>query len=169
MKFDLLSIVSVNMGDELITRSGMGDDLNFVPTNQYTLQSLHYSNIFVIGEASNIPTTITGSVPYFSGEILLENIKSHIESPPLNTKFDRHANCFIEIGYGKGSIIDFNYKAETLAGTFPFPGLGPFALLKTTKMNHYGKRLFRWIYWHVLLPGKESPVKLLMSMVGKFQ
>lgn len=169
LKFDLLSIVPVNMGDELIARSGMGDDLNFVPTNQYTLQSLHFENIFVIGDASNIPTSKAGSVAHFSGEILFENIMSYIEGRPLKAKFDGHANCFIETGYGKGSIIDFNYETEPLVGTFPFPGLGPFALLKTTKMNHYGKMLFRWIYWHVLLPGKELPVEPLMSMAGKCQ
>lgn len=42
LRFDLLSIVPVNMGDELIARSGMGDDFNFVPTNPYTLQSVYF-------------------------------------------------------------------------------------------------------------------------------
>lgn len=139
VKFDLLSIVPVNMGDELIARSGMGDDLNFVPTNQYALQSLHFENIFVIGDTSNLPTSKVGPVAHFSSEILFENIMSYIEGRPLNAKFDGHPNCFIEAGYGKGSIIDFNYETEPLVGTFAFPGLGPFALLKATKTNHYGK------------------------------
>ena len=40
--YDLLVTVPTNMGDELIERSGMGDDLNFVPTNKATLQTRDY-------------------------------------------------------------------------------------------------------------------------------
>lgn len=40
----------------MITRSGLWDDMNFIPTNQFTLQSENFENIFVIGDASNIPT-----------------------------------------------------------------------------------------------------------------
>ncbi len=167
IKFDLLTIVPVNMGDEVIARSGLGDDLNYVPTNKYTLQSEAYENIFVIGDASNIPTSKAGSVAHFSAEILFENLMSYIEGRPLHAKFDGHANCYIETGFGKGSLIDFNYETEPLPGTFPLPGIGPFGLLKNTKTNHYGKVMFRWIYWHILLKGKEMPIEPLMTMAGK--
>jgi sulfide:quinone oxidoreductase len=165
--FDVLTIVPVNMGDELIERSGLGDDLNFIPTDKHTLQSKPYENIFVIGDASDIPTSKAGSVAHFAGEILFENIMSAIEGRPLTAKFDGHANCYIETGYGKGALIDFNYDTEPLPGTFPLPGIGPFGLLKNTKINHYGKIMFRWIYWHILLKGKELPIEAEMTMAGK--
>lgn len=165
--FDVLTIVPVNMGDEMIARSGLGDDMNYVPTNKQTLQSDKHENIFVIGDAANLPTSKAGAVAHFSGEILFENIMSFIEGRPLNAKFDGHANCYIETGFGKGSLIDFNYETEPLPGTFPIPGIGPFGLLKESKMNHYGKLIFRWIYWHILLKGKEMPIEPLMTMAGK--
>ncbi len=165
--FDLLTIVPVNMGDPMIARSEMGDDLNFVPTNKHTLQSEKYENIFVLGDASNIPTSKAGSVAHFASEILFDNIMDAIEGRPLSAKFDGHANCYIETGFGKGALIDFNYDTEPLPGTFPLPGLGPFGLLKNTKINHYGKIMFRWIYWHILLKGKELPVEADMTMAGK--
>jgi sulfide:quinone oxidoreductase len=165
--FDVLTIVPVNMGDELIARSGMGDDMNYVATNKHTLQSDKFENIFVIGDAANLPTSKAGAVAHFAGEILFENIHSFIEGRPLHAKFDGHANCYIETGFGKGSLIDFNYETEPLPGTFPIPGIGPFGLLKVSKMNHYGKLIFRWIYWHILLKGKEMPIEPLMTMAGK--
>lgn len=165
--FDLLTIVPVNMGNEVIERSGMGDDLNFVPTDKYTLRSEHYENIFVLGDASNIPTSKAGSVVHFASEVLFDNLMSVIEGRPMTAKFDGHANCYIETGFGKGSIIDFNYETEPLPGSFPLPGVGPFGLLQNTKLNHYGKVLFRWIYWHILLKGKEMPIESEMSMAGK--
>lgn len=165
--FDLLTIVPVNMGSDMIERSGLGDDMNFVPTDKHTLQSTKHENIFVLGDASNIPTSKAGSVAHFASEILFDNLMSAIEGRPLMAKFDGHANCYIETGYGKGALIDFNYDTEPLPGTFPLPGIGPFGLLKNTKINHYGKVMFRWIYWHILLKGKEMPIEADMTMAGK--
>jgi len=165
--FDVLTIVPVNMGSEMIERSGLGDDLNYVPTDKHTLQSDKFKNVFVLGDASNIPTSKAGSVAHFASEILFDNLMSAIEGRPLKAKFDGHANCYIETGYGKGALIDFNYDTEPLPGTFPLPGIGPFGLLKNTKINHYGKVMFRWIYWHILLKGKEMPIEADMTMAGK--
>ncbi len=165
--FDVLTIVPVNMGSEIIERSGMGDDLNYVPTDKHTLRSEQYENIFVLGDASNIPTSKAGSVVHFASEVLFDNLIHAIEGRPLMARFDGHANCYIETGFGKGSLIDFNYETEPLPGTFPLPGIGPFGLLKNTKLNHYGKVLFRWIYWHILLKGNELPVESEMTMAGK--
>ncbi len=165
--FDILTIVPVNMGSDMVERSGLGDDMNYIPTNKHTLQSDAYENIFVIGDAANIPTSKAGSVAHFAAEILTENILSAMEGRPLDAKFDGHANCYIETGQGKGALIDFNYETEPLPGTFPLPGIGPFGLLKNTKINHYGKVMFRWIYWHILLKGRELPIEADMSMAGK--
>jgi sulfide:quinone oxidoreductase len=167
VKFDCLVSVPPNMGDELIERSGMGDDMNYVPTDPHTLQSKKHENIFVIGDATDIPTSKAGSVAHFAAEIMEENLMCLIEGRPMTASFDGHANCYIETGYGKGTLIDFNYDTEPLPGSFPFPGLGPFGLLKVSRMNHYGKMLFRWIYWHILLKGKELPVDAKMQMAGK--
>ena len=165
--FDVLTIVPTNMGDPMVERSGMGDDLNFIPTDKFTLQSKKHENIFVLGDASDIPTSKAGSVVHFASDVVYENLLSAIEGRPLNAQFDGHSNCYIETGFGKGSIIDFNYDTEPLPGTFPLPGIGPFGLLQNTKLNHYGKVLFRWIYWHILLKGKELPIESEMTMAGK--
>jgi sulfide:quinone oxidoreductase len=165
--FDVLTIVPVNTGSSMVERSGMGDDLNFIPTDKYTLRARDHENIFVLGDASDIPTSKAGSVVHFASEVVYENLLSAMEGRPMKAQFDGHSNCYIETGHGKGSIIDFNYDTEPLPGTFPLPGVGPFGLLQNTKMNHYGKVLFRWIYWHILLKGKEMPIESQMTMAGK--
>lgn len=165
--FDLLVTIPTNMGDDMVERSGMGDELNFIPTDKLTLQAKDHKNIFVLGDASNIPTSKAGSVAHFAAEILTENLLCAIEGRPYTAEFDGHANCYIVTGNAKGILIDFNYDTEPLPGTFPLPGVGPFGLLKVNKMNHYGKMIFRWMYWHVLLKGKEMPISTHMSMAGK--
>jgi sulfide:quinone oxidoreductase len=167
--FDLLVSIPTNKGAEMIEKSQLGDedDLNFIPTDKNTLQSKQFENIFILGDATNLPTSKAGSVAHFEGEILIENIMSYIKGEPLEAKFDGHANCFIETGYGKAALIDFNYTTEPLPGMFPFPVIGPMGLLKESRVNHMGKLAFKWVYWHMLLTGRKIPVSTNMSMTGK--
>lgn len=165
--FDLLVTVPLNMGAEFVARSGLGDELNYVPVDKHTLLSTRYSNIFAVGDASNIPASKAGSVAHFAVDVFVDNFTQHIQGLPMTGSFDGHANCFIESGDGKGLLIDFNYETEPLPGKFPLPVLGPFTLLKETHANHLGKLAFRWMYWNVLLPGRPIPLRSQMSMVGK--
>ena len=167
--FDLLVSVPVNKGDQMVEESNMGDEdgLNFIPTDKNTLQSKANKNIFVIGDATNVPASKAGSVAHFEAEILTENILNYIQGEPFEASFDGHSNCFIETGYGKATLIDFNYTTEPLPGKFPFAVVGPMDLLKVTRTNHLGKLAFKWVYWHMLLTGKKLPVSTHMSMAGK--
>lgn len=166
--FDLLVTVPTNMGDDVILRSGMGDDLNFVPTNKNTLQSEAYEDVFVIGDATNLPTSKAGSVAHFEAEVLTDNILHYINGEELEPGFDGHANCFVETGFNKAMLIDFNYDQEPVPGVFPIKGIGPMKLLKENKINHWGKLAFRWVYWNMLMKGKKIPfISPQMSYAGK--
>jgi len=167
--FDCLVTIPTNKGDECIARSGMGDELNFVPTDKYTLQSKDYKNIFVIGDATNLPSSKAGSVAHFQSEVLFENFLSKIKGEEMKAKFDGHANCFIESGFGKALMIDFNYETEPMKGSYPVPLIGPFKLLQETRINHFGKLMFKWTYWNLLIRGRELPVSNEMSMSGKIK
>lgn len=166
--FDVLITIPTNKGADVIGRSGMGDELNFIPTDPFTLQSKNWENVWVIGDAGNLPTSKAGSVAHFMLDILVENIQRHMEGLEPLPKFDGHANCFIESGFEKGILIDFNYDVEPLPGKYPLPGFGPFSLLKESPVNHWGKMMFRWMYWNILLKGGEMPFESQMSMAGKW-
>lgn len=165
--FDLLVTVPTNKGADYIERSSLGDELNFVPTHKHTLRSKDYENIFVIGDATNLPSSKAGSVAHFQSEVLFENFMHAVQGEELTASFDGHANCFIESGYGKAIMIDFNYDVEPLPGSYPLPVLGPFSLLHESRMNHFGKLMFRWTYWNMLVKGHDIPVSAKLSMSGK--
>lgn len=165
--FDCLVTIPLHSGDLAISKSGLGDEFGFVKADKNNLQSVSYKNIFVIGDAGNFPSSKAGAVAHFQAEVLHENLLSFINDKPMKASFDGHANCYIETGFGKGILIDFNYITEPLPGLFPLSVIGPFALLKESRMNHYGKLFFKWIYWNILLKGRKLPVSNHMSMKGK--
>lgn len=167
IEYDLLVSVPLNIGDDVIARSGLGDESNFIPVDKHTFVSPKYANIFVLGDAAALPTSKAGSVAHFAVECFAENFARYTEGSELIPTFDGHANCFIESGYGKGLLIDFNYNTEPLPGKYPVPGIGPFSLLHESRLNHLGKLAFRWMYWNILLKGYDTPLPARMSMAGK--
>jgi sulfide:quinone oxidoreductase len=170
MDYDLLVTIPYHQGSEVIGRSDLGDHADFVPTHPNTLQARDWEDIFVIGDATNLSTSKAGSVAHFEGDILLENVLRAIQGRELWEGFDGHANCFIETGFNKAVLIDFNYDTEPLPGNYPLPGVGPFSLLGESEMNHWGKMGFRWVYWNLLLRGSELPgIEAQMSWAGKWR
>jgi sulfide:quinone oxidoreductase len=166
--FDLLVTIPLHGGAAYVDRSpGLGDDLGFVPTDPRTLQSTAKPNVFAIGDATNVPTSKAGSVTHFEAEVLTENVRRFLAGKPLEKGFDGHANCFVETGFHKALLIDFNYEVEPLPGRYP-SSLGPLPLLKESRLNHMAKLAFQSIYWHMLLPGRELPgISAQMQMHGK--
>ncbi len=156
LPFDLAVVIPLHGGASYVGRSpGLGDALDFVPTDEHTLQAKAAPNIFVIGDAANVPASKAGSVTHFEGETLVGNIERFLAGEPLEPGFDGHANCFIETGFHKALLIDFNYDTEPLPGHYPAKVGLP--LLKESRLNHLGKLLFQSVYWHSLLPGRDLP------------
>ncbi|MGZ6996626.1 MAG: type III sulfide quinone reductase, selenoprotein subtype [Acidimicrobiia bacterium] len=154
--FDLAVVIPVHSGAAFVADSpGLGDSLDFVVTDPHTLQAEAARNIFAIGDAANLPASKAGSVTHFEGEVLVANIKSFLDGEELDRSYDGHANCFIETGFHKAMLIDFNYDTEPVPGHFPTAVGAP--LLKESRLNHLGKLMFQWFYWHSLLPGRDIP------------
>jgi sulfide:quinone oxidoreductase len=167
LDFDLLVTIPLHGGAGYVERSpGLGDALGFVPTNKSTLQTSVKPNVFALGDATDLPTSKAGSVTHFEGEVLAENIVRYLAGQALDTGYDAHANCFIESGFHKALLIDFNYETEPLPGHFPTAVGLP--LLRESRLNHLGKLMFQWVYWHALLPGREIPgIGPTMPTAGK--
>lgn len=165
--YDMLVIIPTTIGDEVISESGMDDGIGYVPTNINTLQALKHERVYVIGDATNVPTSKAGSVAHYEADVVVFNIMSEIHGTKPEEIFDGHSTCFIVYSKGTSSLIDFNYKIEPLPGKFPLPHMGPFSLLKETKANWYGKLGFEWLYWNVLLAGKHLGMPPTLVMAGK--
>ncbi|HEY7148234.1 MAG TPA: FAD/NAD(P)-binding oxidoreductase [Gaiellaceae bacterium] len=157
LDFDLLVTVPAHGGAAFVERSpGLGDALGFVPADRRTLQSTARPNVFALGDATDLPTSKAGSVTHFEAEVLTENVAHFLAGEELEPGYDGHANCFVETGFHKALLIDFNYETEPLPGHFP-TALG-LPLLRESRVNHLGKLMFQWIYWHALLPGRDLPL-----------
>ncbi len=167
LPFDLLVTVPLHGGAAYVERSaGFGDALGFVPTDKHTLQSPTHENVFALGDATDLPISKAGSATHFEAEVLAGNVERFLAGRELDARYDGHVNCFVETGFRKALLIDFNYDTEPLPGHFPGPVGLP--LLRESRLNHLGKVLFQWVYWHALLPGRDLPgLGATMPTAGK--
>lgn len=156
--FGLLVTVPVNMGADAIAESGLGDELQHVPVDPGTLQSRRHPNVFALGDASDVPTSKAGSAVHLALESFVENLVQHAHGRPMTHAYDGRVNCFVETGGGKALLLDFDYATQPLPGRYPLSAVGPFSGLEETAMNHVGKMMFKWVYWHLLLRGRDLPL-----------
>jgi sulfide:quinone oxidoreductase len=165
--FDLLVTIPLHGGAEYVERSpGLGDALGFIPADPQTLQARAKPNVFALGDAADLPTSKAGSVTHFQGDVLADNIARFLAGDELLPRFDGHSNCFIETGFSKAMLIDFNYDLEPVPGHYP-AAIG-LPLLKPCRINHRAKLAFQWLYWHALLPGRDIPgIRAEMPRAGK--
>jgi len=167
VNFDLLVSTMPNLGAEFVDESGLGDGMGYVLTDNHTLRAEKWDRIYVVGDATNVPTSKAGSVAHYEAEIVVDNILLEIDGQEPKPAFDGHSTCFIVSGFDKAYLFDFNYKTEPLPGKYPFPGLGPFDLVGESYVNYWGKMMFKWVYWNLLLPGEDLPLEPQMTMAGK--
>jgi sulfide:quinone oxidoreductase len=167
--YDLLVTIPPNMGGKCLIDSGIADPVGFVPTHPQTLKAQKFDRMFVVGDVTNVPTSKAGSVAHYQAYTLVQNLIREIDGyEPLPT-FDGHATCFLASGFEKAILLDFNYKVEPLPGKFPFPGMGPFSLLQESLSNYWGKMMFRWVYWNLMMKGLDMPLEPQMNLAGKIR
>jgi sulfide:quinone oxidoreductase len=167
--YDLLVAIPPNVGDKALIDSGVSDAVGFVPTDNHTLKAENLDRVFVVGDTTNVPTSKAGSVAHYQGYTVVENLVREIDGHEAKPTFDGHATCFLASGFEKAILLDFNYDVEPLPGKFPFPGMGPFSLLQESLNNYWGKMMFRWVYWNLMMKGLDLPLEPQMNIAGKLR
>ena len=167
--YDILVAIPPNVGDKSLIDSGISDPVGFVPTDNHTLKAENLDRVYVVGDTTNVPTSKAGSVAHYQSYTLVENLIREIDGYNPKPTFDGHATCFLASGFEKAILLDFNYNVEPLPGKFPFPGMGPFSLLGESLSNHWGKMMFRWVYWNLMMKGLDFPLEPQMNIAGKLR
>jgi sulfide:quinone oxidoreductase len=167
--YDLLVAIPPNFGAQAITDSGMGDPMGYMQVDNHTLKAENQDRVYVLGDATSVPTSKAGSVAHYMSYTVVENLVREIDGHEALPSFDGHATCFLASGYEKAILLDFNYEVEPLPGKFPFPGMGPFSLLEDTFGNYWGKMMFKWVYWNLMMKGLDLPLEAQMNIAGKLR
>lgn len=159
LDYDLLVTIPTNMGAKAIGRSDIGSEFRYVPVNAYSLQSEAAENIWVIGDAADLPCPKTASAIHGMVATVAENILRLDAGKPIQQTFDGETKCLIELGGKQGLLLAFSYMQPPKPGKYPLPGIGPFTVLSPTRANYLGKLGLLWVYWNLFLPARYAPAR----------
>lgn len=132
--FDILISIPAHRGAKVIQDSGLGDEGGFIPTDRHSLKAQGYDNIYVLGDATNLPISKAGSTAHYEADVVAENVIAELRGLPATHHYDGKVFCFVEAGLDKATYVSFSYAK-------------PPAPTPATEMIHWFKLAFNEMYW----------------------
>jgi sulfide:quinone oxidoreductase len=148
--YDMLHAVPRQSAPDWIksSRLSTGDANGYVDVDKYTLQHVHYPNVFALGDAGSTPNSKTGAAIRKQAPVVAENIDSLLRGRPLDARYDGYASCPIVTSSHEMLLAEFDYSLQM---TPSFPWLDP---AKPHRAYWYLKKYgLPFMYWNLMLKG----------------
>ena len=145
--FDMLHVTPPQSAPDFISQSPLANEKGWIDVDKYTLQHIHYKNIFGIGDATNTPNGKTGAAIRKQAPVLVKNLFALMDGKQMTAKYNGYSSCPIVVGYGKLILAEFDYENKPVE-TFPFDQSKPRWSMWVLK-----KYILPWLYWHKILKG----------------
>lgn len=142
IEYDGLVFVPPHEGQDIIKESGLGDREGWIKTDRYTMKHTEYSNIYAIGDATNLPVSKSGAVAHFSSKILVKNLVAEIKGKEPKARYKGLTICFILVSFHKSMLLHFSYD-------FPPKRYG----LHSSFLYGFFKKIFKIAYFQALIKG----------------
>jgi sulfide:quinone oxidoreductase len=118
LPYDLLHVTPPMGPPQFIATSPIADKDGWVDVDKDTLQHRRFSNVFALGDCSNLPTSKTGAAIRKQAPVVVSNLLAAILGKPLSAKYDGYTSCPLVTGIGKLVLAEFDYRKQP-AETFP--------------------------------------------------
>jgi len=145
LPYDLLILVPPHKGQQFLIDSGLAPAPGgWLPTDRHTLLVGERTNVYALGDATDLPLSKAGSTAHFEAPVVAERVAAAIEGRApagKHTDYEGKVMCFFEIGDGKGTLLQFDYD---------HPPKPP----KPNQLWHLGKIVFNKTYWHTVPKGR---------------
>lgn len=142
--FDLAVSIPPHCGAAIAQSSGLATEQGWIPADPRTLAVRGTEGVFVVGDASNLPTSKTGSTAHFEAPRVAEQIIASVEGRvpnPVRSRYRGLVICPFEVGGGKATVLVFDYDRP------PRP-------LRPNRLWHAATWLFNRTYWFTVKNGR---------------
>jgi sulfide:quinone oxidoreductase len=148
LPYDMIHVTPPQSAPDFVRNSPLASEAGWVEVDKYTLQHVRYPNVFSLGDASNLPTSKTGSAVRDQAPVVAENLLAAMRQEALPARYDGYTACPIPTGYGKLILAEFDYDLNPKE-TFPFDQAKE--RWSMWLLKKYG---IPWMYWNRMLRGR---------------
>lgn len=148
MSYSLLHVTPHFKTHEFISENKLSNKNGEIEVNPETLQSIHYPNVFSLGDCSSCPTGKTGAGIRKQAPVLVENLLSYDKKLPMTKKYNGYTACPILTRHNRVILAEFDYKGNPVE-SFPFN-----QAQESYLMFLFKRYLLPLIYWKLMLKGR---------------
>jgi sulfide:quinone oxidoreductase len=145
--YDLLHVTPPMSAPDFIKQSALADSAGWVDVSKATLQHNRFTNVFSLGDCSNLPTSKTGAAIRKQSPVLVANLISLMRGEPLTKSYDGYSSCPLVTGYSSLVLAEFDYDLIPQE-TFPFDQSE-----ERYSMYVFKKDILPQIYWQGMMKG----------------
>lgn len=132
--FDILISIPAHKGADVVINSNLGDESGFIETNRYSLKMVGQEDVYVIGDATDLPISKAGSTAHYQSEVLVKNLINRLKGNPDTAVYNGKVACFLESSLDMASMITFDYQM-------------PPAPAQPSDLMHWFKGVYNELYW----------------------
>ncbi len=147
-KYDILHVTPPMSAPDFIKQSPLAAETGWVEVDKKTLQHVRFSNIFSLGDASNLPTSKTGAAIRKQAPIAAQNVYQMIKGQKPDEVYDGYISCPLVTGYDSLILAEFDYDNNPME-TFPFD-----QSKESYSMYLLKKYILPKFYWYGMLKGR---------------
>jgi sulfide:quinone oxidoreductase len=143
LPYDLLVMVPPHRGAPFLNGHAIADAQGWIKTERDTLKVKGVEGVWAIGDATDLPISKAGSTAHFEAPVAVEHIVADLrgtQPDPKHAEYEGHVMCFLESGYDKASMLDFDYNR-------------PPDVKEPTAVVHWQKMAFNKAYWYLVPTG----------------
>lgn len=141
VKYDLLVLVPPHRGQKVITESGLADESGYIDVDRHKLTYDKYDDVFVIGDATNLPVSKAGAAAHFEAGYLSHHIATEVGGGVYEEDYNGDCACTTVTGGDRAITLFFNYDKPPRAN---FQSKSDY-LLKWTSADTYFSGMVRGI------------------------
>lgn len=145
--YGMIHVVPPMSAPDFIKQSVLADAQGWLDVDKFTLQHKRFSNVFGIGDCTNLPTSKTGAAIRKQAPVLTANLLSMLQTRPIVREYNGYTSCPLVTGYGSLILAEFDYNNEP-DETFPID-----QGKERWSMYLMKKELLPVIYWDGMLKG----------------
>ena len=150
--FDLLHVCPPQRAPEFIRESSLADENGWLDVDPQSLVHRQYGNIWGLGDVINAPNAKTLAAVRKQVPVVAENLLNSLRGKSPAAAYSGYGSCPLTVERGKIVLAEFIYGGKH-APTFPE------WMNNGTKPTRFGwilkKTLLPWVYWHIMLKGRE--------------
>lgn len=149
--YDMMHVVPPQSAPDWLKGSALADPASpfgYLETDQYTLRSKRWPEVFVLGDVANLPTSKTGAAIRKQAPVVVANMLAARRNLPLTARYDGYSSCPLVTARDRMLLAEFDYELK------PKPSFPVIDLMKPRYDMYLLKRYgLPFMYWHGMLRG----------------